>query len=191
MKRPFRVSFFCSAREVLDPRILDQAAEFARAIAERKWELLYGGGRAGLMGFIADQALAAGGIVRGAITESLAAGSEGLHPGLHEAVVVKDLFERKKWLMENADGFVIFPGGFGTLDEALEAITWKALGCHDKAVVFANIGGFWQDQLDVFQRLSAHRMIAPNGLRLYTSCESVTEILEVLEDAFLKGTNRE
>lgn len=191
MTRTIRISLFCSAREVVEPAILEPAAEFARALAERKWELLYGGGRAGLMGYFADQVLAAGGVVRGAITEDLAAGAEGLHPGLQESVIVKDLFERKKWLMEKADGFVIFPGGFGTLDEALEVITWKALGCHDKPVVFVNTNGFWHDQLSVFKRMSEQGMIPPESLKLYTACDSIAATMRVFEDAFLKGTIRE
>lgn len=187
MTKTIRISLFCSAREVRDPRILEQGAEFARELADRKWELLYGGERSGLMGYMADHVLAAGGVVRGIAPESLAS---HLHPGLHEALVVKDLFERKKWLMEKADGFVIFPGGFGTLDEALEAITWKALGYHEKPIVFVNTDGFWQDQLNVFKRLSEHGLIPPDGLGLFAACESIAETLKVLESALLKGTIR-
>ena len=187
--RRARVTVFCSANEVRDAAIVSCADGFSRGLAERDWELLYGGGRSGLMGFFADRALAAGGVVRGAITEGLARGSEGLHSGLTEILIVKDLFERKKWLMEEADAFVIFPGGFGTLDEALEVITWKALGCHEKPIVFVNTGDFWKDLLNTFESLARKGMIRPGGLKLYEVTADLDGVWRILDGA-LKNEHR-
>lgn len=185
MSGRLRISLFCSASEIVDPLILDAAKDFARGLARRDWELLYGGGRSGLMGFFADQALAAGGVVRGATTEDLARGAEGLHPGLHESLIMKDLFERKKWLLEQADGFAVFPGGFGTLDEVLEAITWKALGCHDKPIVFVNVSDFWHDQLQTFQNMMKRGVIRSKGFELYSVSSSVEDAWKVFEHALM------
>ena len=172
-----RIAVFCSARSEMDPAIFAAAGEFARGLAERKWQLIYGGAKVGLMGHFADECLKAGGTARGAITRGLAEKQEMPHPGLQELVVVEDLFDRKRWMMDNADAFVVFPGGFGTLDEALEAITWKALGCHTKPVVFVNVGGFWQSQLKAFQDISARGMIEPGLLNLF-------EVLDILEEVW-------
>lgn len=133
------------------------------------------------MGYFADQMLGLGGVVRGAIPQILADGSEGLHPGLNEAVIVDDLFARKKWLLEKADAFAIFPGGFGTLDEALEAITWKALGCHSKPIVFVNCTGFWQPQIEAFEKISGRGMIRPAQLDLYKVCDTVEQTFKYFD----------
>ena len=179
-KRALKITVFCSANVGLAAAITEQASVFAQGLALRGWQLLYGGGQIGLMGHFADEALAAGGVVRGAITESLAAGHEVAHLGLTELVIVKDLFERKKWMMEEADAFVIFPGGFGTLDEALEVITWKALGCHNKPILFVNVDGFWDDQLLTFQKMSEAGMIRTEGLKLFEVARSSREALVIL-----------
>lgn len=175
-----KIAVFCSANEVSDPQILAAAESFAQGLVDRKWELLYGGARFGLMGHFANKVIEAGGVARGAITKGLAEGNEGLHPGLKEAVIVQDLFERKRWFMREADAFAIFPGGFGTLDEALEVITWKALGEHSKPILFVNVAGFWHDQLKAFEGFSKRGMIREGGLSLYAACDNVDQGWAVL-----------
>jgi uncharacterized protein (TIGR00730 family) len=181
MKKPYRVSVFCSANQNIEPAFFIAATEFAQGLARREWELIYGGSRVGLMGHFADVAKNHGSIVRGAITEDLAADHEMPHRGLDELVFVKDLFERKRYLMEAADAFVIFPGGFGTLDEALEVITWKALGSHQKPIVFVNLAGFWQSQLDVFRGMADRGMIRDGGLELYEVADSIEGVWKILD----------
>lgn len=180
----YRVTVFCSANENIDPRFFVAARQFAKSMAERGWELIYGGAGVGLMGCFANEVLKHGGTVRGAITENLAKGFEVAHKGLAELVITKDLLERKRWLMEEGDAFVIFPGGLGTLDEALEAITTKGLGDHTKPIVFVNLDAFWQSQIKVFQEFAMQGMIrAEGGLRLYEVCDTVEETLTVLAAA--------
>lgn len=179
--RSFRVAVFCSANNDLEIGFFKAAEAFGRGLAERRWELIYGGARGGLMGCFADAVLKAGGVARGATTEGLATGQELVHPGLQELVIVPDLFDRKKWMMAEADCFVIFPGGFGTLDEALEAITWKALKCHDKPIMFVNLEGFWQSQMDAFKGFASRGMIRTGNLDLYQVCDSVDGVWKILD----------
>ncbi|MDX9731836.1 MAG: LOG family protein, partial [Bdellovibrionales bacterium] len=108
-----RICVFCSANEGLPNEILREAEAFCDGLKNFGGELLYGGGRSGLMGHFADQALRRGVLVRGAITKGLDQGHEVGHRGLTELVVLPDLFERKKWFLREADAFVVFPGGFG------------------------------------------------------------------------------
>lgn len=176
-----RICVFCSASSQLRPEIFSWATDFSAGLVERKWELIYGGGKLGLMGHFADQVLARGGIARGIIPGYLAATREVMHFGLTENIQVQDLFERKRLMMEKSDAFVIFPGGFGTLDEALEVITWKVLGQLDKPIVFANLEGFWHNQLKVFDELLEEGMITSGALRSFVVCNSLGEIWSVLE----------
>jgi uncharacterized protein (TIGR00730 family) len=176
-----KIAVFCSASELANPVFMDDTRELARGLSERKWELLYGGGRAGLMGHFADRALESGVVVRGATTEGLAGSREGLHPGLTESLIVKDLFARKRWFLDEADAFLIFPGGYGTLDEALEVITWKALDYHDKPIVFVNSGGFWQHLLQTFEEFARQGAIRPGGLELYRVSPTLADAWKVLD----------
>lgn len=190
-RRPgaYRVTVFCSANKNIDPKFFDAAKEFSIGLVKRGWELIYGGAQVGLMGQFADSVVEAGGVARGAITEGLAKNIETPHRGLAELVMVKDLFERKRWMNDEGDAFVIFPGGFGTLDEALEVITWKSLKCHDKPIVFVNLDGFWQSQIKAFGDFADRGMIRPGGLELYEVVDSVEEVWKVLDGSAQQSTN--
>lgn len=159
-----KACIFCSANEGLPPAVLKAAEEFCDELKSIGGELLYGGGRNGLMGYFADQALSRGLKVRGAITKRLNETFEVGHKGLTELVIVKDLFDRKKWFIEESDVFFIFPGGFGTLDEALEVITWKGLGELDKPIVFVNVGGFWDSVLESYRDLEQRGVVRPGAM---------------------------
>jgi hypothetical protein len=122
------------------------ARELGSALAKRDLGVVYGGGHVGLMGQLADEALAAGGRVIGVITEALLAKEVG-HKGLTELRVVKSMHERKATMADLADGFVALPGGFGTLDEFFEAITWAQLGIHRKPCGLLNIANYFDGLL--------------------------------------------
>lgn len=179
---PLRACVFCSANSGLNEKYFSAASVFSRGLAARGWELLYGGTRVGLMGKFADEMLQAGGVTRGAITEGLAKTHEMPHEGLHELVVVQDLFARKKWFLEEADVFFVFPGGMGTLDEALEVLTWKMLGSCPKPIYFMNIDQFWQSQLATFADMSNKGVIRPGGLELYQVCDEIDSIWGELDE---------
>jgi uncharacterized protein (TIGR00730 family) len=187
MSRPYRVAVFCSASSNISPFYFVQAGVFSKGLASRGWELIYGGAANGLMGHLADEALKVGGTVRGAIPKKLMDVTEVPHKGLKEMVVTENLFERKSWMMDNADAYAIFPGGLGTLDEALEVLTWKSLDYHQKPIVFVNINGFWQHQIKVFQQFAIEGMIRTDrGLSMYDVSDTAEEALAAF-DAYHVG----
>jgi uncharacterized protein (TIGR00730 family) len=181
-----KVCVFCSANEGLPTAVLNEAERFCDELKSRGGELLYGGGKAGLMGYFADQALKRGVPVRGAITRGLADGLEVAHQGLTELHIVNDLFDRKRWFLEQSDAFCVFPGGFGTLDEALEVITWKSLKELEKPIVFVNIEGFWDSILQSFHDLAQKRVIRPGGQQTYSVANSSREAFELFNEGSKK-----
>ncbi len=143
-----RVGVFCGSHPGLRPIYRETAAFVGRGLAERGIGLVYGGGRVGLMGALADAALAAGGSVAGVIPRMLAE-REIAHTALTELHVVETMHERKGLMNALSDGFLALPGGYGTLDEIFEAITWMQLGFHDKPCAVLNVDGYF-DGLTVF-----------------------------------------
>ena len=136
------VCVFCASSNGVDPIFLEAAQALGRAIAERGWRLVYGGADVGLMGAMADAAMAHGGSVTGVIPHSLAE-REIAHRGLTELVETGSMHERKAEMARRADAFLVLPGGLGTLDELCEILTWRLLGIHEKPVVLINIAGYW------------------------------------------------
>lgn len=136
------ICVFCGSNPGNRPEYLHMARETGRRIAERQLTLVYGGGKVGLMGAVADAALAAGGRVVGVIPQMLLDREVG-HPGLSELHVVTTMSERKLLMGELSDGFLSLPGGIGTLDELFEAWTWTQLGLHDKPSGLLNYRGYY------------------------------------------------
>ncbi|SDS10684.1 hypothetical protein SAMN04489752_0996 [Brevibacterium siliguriense] len=137
-----------------------QAAEvFARKVATAGISIVYGGGEVGLMGVVADSALAVGGTVHGVIPQSLVDGEIG-HSGLTRLDVVADMHARKSRMAELADGFVALPGGAGTLEELFEVWTWQQLGLHTKPIALYDVGGFWQPFLAMVDQMVASGFIS-------------------------------
>lgn len=137
------VCVFCGAKTGADPRWVPIAREFGAAVAARGWTLVFGGGRVGLMGALADGALAAGGQVIGVIPRSLVA-REVAHPGLTRLEVVEDMAVRKTRMIELSDAFATLPGGLGTLDELFEVLTLRQIGEHSKPIALLDQDGYWQ-----------------------------------------------
>lgn len=137
-----RVCVFCGSSSGTRPEFEDAAVALGRLMAERGLELVYGGASVGLMGSVADAVLATGGRVTGVIPEALVA-KEIAHPGLTELRVVASMHERKAAMAELADAFVALPGGYGTLEETFEMITWTQLGLHHAPVGLYDIDGFF------------------------------------------------
>jgi uncharacterized protein (TIGR00730 family) len=145
-----RLAVYCGSATPDSPVYIEAARAVGRGLAERGIGVVYGGGRLGLMGAVADSALAAGGEVIGVIPEALV-GAEVAHKGCTELHVVKNMHERKARFTDLSDGFVTIPGGVGTMDELWEAISWAQLGYHSKPVGVLNVAGFY-DQLVAFNR---------------------------------------
>ena len=134
------VAVFCGSSLGSDPAHAAAAADFGTALAHAGMRLVYGGGRIGLMGVIADAAIAAGGTVIGVIPEFLRA-REVAHEGISETIVTDSMHTRKRRMFDLADAFVSLPGGLGTFDETFEILTWRQIRLHDKPVLLCNING--------------------------------------------------
>ncbi|MDQ3469993.1 MAG: TIGR00730 family Rossman fold protein [Actinomycetota bacterium] len=165
-----RLAVYCGSNSGVDERFAADARALGTAMVERGIGLVYGGGRVGLMGVIADAVLAAGGDVTGVITSHLV-GAEIAHTGVGELHVVETMHERKALMTDLADGLVALPGGFGTLDEVLEMLTWNQLGLVAKPVVFLDTGGFYGELFAFFDHAVAagfvrdiHRDLARQAL---------------------------
>ena len=137
-----RLAVYCGSATPADPVYVDTAREVGTSLAARNIGIVYGGGRLGLMGAVADAALAAGGEVIGVIPRALV-DAEVAHRGLTELHVVSGMHERKQRFTDLADGFLTLPGGVGTMDELWEAISWAQLGYHAKPVGLLNVAGFY------------------------------------------------
>ena len=143
-----RIAVFCGSRSGRGGAYGAAAAALGRSIASRGLGLVYGGGSVGLMGVLADAALGAGGEVIGVIPEVLAS-AEVAHGGLTELRVVPSMHPRKALIVDLAGAFVVLPGGYGTLDELFEVVTWAQLGIHRKPIGLVNVGGYF-DPLTAF-----------------------------------------
>lgn len=146
MARMESICVFAGSSSGTRPAYANAAEELGRAIAERGWRVVYGGGRVGLMGVLADAALAAGGEVIGVIPEALLRKEVG-HQGLTDLRVVQTMHQRKALMSELSDGVVALPGGLGTLEELFEILTWAQLGIHARPCGMLNAGGYYDDLL--------------------------------------------
>lgn len=180
MKAIRSVCLYCGSAIGQRPVFRDAAAEFGALLAQRGIRLVYGGGHVGLMGVAADSALAKGGTVVGVIPRFLIDLEAG-HSGLTELVVVGSMHERKQRMFELADGFVILPGGIGTLDEMIEIITWRQLNLHDKPIVVIDLDGYWQGLIALFDKVIADGFAKPRVRQLFSVVRSVGEALPALE----------
>ena len=151
----FTVAVYCGSRFGDSPAFADAARQLGRLVGQTGGVLVYGGGHVGLMGTVADAALAAGGRVVGVIPQALMDREVG-HAGLNELHVVKTMHERKLLMAERADAFITLPGGIGTLEELYEVWSWQQLGYHDKPVGLLNVEGYYDD-LIAFMRTSHAR----------------------------------
>jgi len=145
-----RLAVYCGSASPADPVYIESARSVGRSLAARGIGVVYGGGRLGLMGAVADAALDAGGEVIGVIPQALV-DAEVAHRGCTELRVVADMHERKRLFTDLSDGFVTLPGGVGTMDELWEAVSWAQLGYHEKPVGLLNVAGFY-DGLIAFNR---------------------------------------
>jgi len=142
-----RIAIYCGSSSGQDPTLAAAAAGMADCLARAGIGIVYGGGRVGLMGAVADAALAAGGEVIGVIPQSLMDKELG-HTGVTELHVVGSMHERKQLMVDLSDAFIALPGGYGTMDELFETLTWLQLGFHEKPVGLLNAGGFFDPLLD-------------------------------------------
>ena len=184
----FSLCVYCGSRDGLDPAHLAAAREVGREIGQRGWRLVYGGGHTGLMGAVADAALAAGAEVIGIIPDRLIERELG-HGGVTELQVVGSMHERKQKMAEQSDAFVALPGGIGTMEEIFEIWTWRQLGYHRKALGLLNVGGYYDDLLRFIDRSQAGGFLWPDVQALLQVGNDIGKLLDGLaeEAAILKA----
>ena len=169
-----RICVFCGSNAGARPGYADAARELAQELAQRKLALVYGGGHSGLMGILADAALASGAEVIGVITEQLTV-LERAHSGLSALHIVATMHARKAMMAALSDGFVALPGGFGTIEELCEMVTWTQLGIHAKPVVLVNLEGFFDPLLAQFDRAVEDRLLRIENRRDVIAAASAAE----------------
>lgn len=174
------VAVFCGSRNGSDPAFARAADALGRGLAARGIRLVYGGGGIGIMGIVARATLGNGGEVTGVIPRFLME-IELSHPDLSELVVVDDMHTRKRVMFERADAFVVLPGGLGTLDEAMEIITWRQLARHDKPVIALNVSGYWEALRAVVDNVVRHGFADPDASGLFSVVETVEDLFSAIE----------
>ncbi|MDA0358335.1 MAG: TIGR00730 family Rossman fold protein [Proteobacteria bacterium] len=147
-----KVCVFTGAAAGTNPTYKDAAYQLGQMIGSRGLGLVYGGGKQGLMGAVADGVLAVDGRVTGIIPQFLDNVEVG-HKGVTDLHIIDSMHERKAMMYDMADAFIILPGGLGTLDETMEIITWRQLGLHKKPIIIVNLNGYWDSMLTMFQNI--------------------------------------
>lgn len=176
MTMPRALAVYCGSRPGNDTRFRRAAVRLGQAMAANDVTLVYGGGSVGLMGAIADAVLQGGGRAIGVIPHFLQE-REVDHPGLTENHVVETMHERKMRMFDLADGYVVLPGGIGTLEELFEVMSWRVLGLHSKPIVVVDDGGYWSPMRAMITHLIDAGFAARRHARLLTFVESVEAVL--------------
>lgn len=176
------VCVYCGSSARVDQIYKDAAVELGKTIAANKWDVVYGGGRVGLMGLVADSALEAGSKVVGIIPQHIQA-REIEHTDLTELHIVDSMHIRKQMMVDRADAFVILAGGLGTLDEFFELLTWKQLGLHDKPIVMVNIGGYWTKMVEAIKFIAAEKFMRDEDMNMFQVVATVADVPAALNTA--------
>jgi hypothetical protein len=176
------VCVYCGSSSQVDQHYRDAAVRLGTLLAGQRITLVYGGGRVGLMGLMADACLQAGGTVVGVIPDFLRRWEVG-HGAVTELVVVDNMHQRKQAMFERSDGFAILPGGLGTLEEAFEILTWKQLRLHDKPIALIDVAGYWAPFTALFDHVIRENFAKPEMRDLLSVVADVDELLPTLERA--------
>ncbi|MES2714667.1 MAG: TIGR00730 family Rossman fold protein [Pseudomonadota bacterium] len=176
---PFSVCVYCGSRNGQRPAYRALAVALGTAIGRRGWQLVYGGGRAGLMGAVADATLAAGGTVVGVIPESLMNLEVG-HAGLSELHVVQTMHQRKQMMAERSQAFIAMPGGIGTFEELFEVWTWRHLAYHDRPIGLLDAEGYWAPMLQFLRHSVAEGFMGEDQMAMLHADDQVDRLLDLL-----------
>ena len=187
MKAVKRVAVYCGSAAGSQPVFAGCARATAKAMTEAGVDLVYGGGRLGLMGLIADSVLELGGRVYGVIPQALA-DIEVAHAGLTELHTVSNMHERKAKMTDLADAFLALPGGVGTLDELFEAWSWNALGYHKKPFCLLNVEGFWDGMIEFIEHAHRSGFLSQRRRRQLLVADTPEQALKLLDEAAAAAT---
>jgi len=177
------ICVYCGSRTPKDNHLQEIANSLGTSIAQRNWGLVYGGGKVGMMGIVADAALAQKGEVIGIIPTSLKR-AEVVHTGVTEIIETQDMHTRKALMEKKSEAFVVLPGGFGTLDEFFEILTWRQLGFHNKPIILVNVSGYFDGLQTFVNKAVDEDFIRENNTGLFTITSNVEETLAVLDRNF-------
>lgn len=175
------ITVFCGSSSGSKPIYAEQATSLGRTLAQRGITVIYGGAQVGLMGAVADGALAEGGKVIGVIPGFLGR-KEIAHSGLTELIVVKSMHERKQEMNELCTGAIALPGGFGTLEELFEMLTWAQLGLHQKPIGVLNVDGYYDDLIRLLQRMVDNGLLKKSNYAMVLVADTIEGLLQKMED---------
>ncbi|MDX2430244.1 MAG: TIGR00730 family Rossman fold protein [Bacteroides sp.] len=175
------IAVYCGSSSGVNGIYRDQAAHLGKMLAERGTEVIFGGGKVGLMGILADAALKAGGRVTGIIPGFLHI-KEVAHDGLSKMITVDNMHERKALIFDKSDGFIALPGGFGTLDELFEMLTWAQLGLHQKAVGILNVNGYYDSILKGVDTMVEEGFLKTDNREIIQVSGEADELLQMMEN---------
>lgn len=175
------ICVFCGSNTGSNPVFTEAAIQLGQSLAARNIRLVYGAGNVGLMGVIADACLAAGGKVLGVIPGFLKA-KEVCHTGLSELIVTETMHERKQIMADHSDGFIAMPGGFGTLDELCEILTWAQLGLHANPIGLLNVAAYFDHLIQMFDHMVGERFLAQANRELVLADVQPEALLQKMID---------
>ena len=170
---------YCASSPGVDPRVTAATRELGHAFAQRGIELVYGGGRTGLMGTVADAAIEAGGHVIGVIPQALD-DREVAHRGISDLRIVASMHERKQLMADLSDGFIALPGGFGTFEEYCEAVTWVQLHIQSKPCILVNLFGYYDPLIAMFDRGVSAGFISAANRGIVRVVQTIPELLDAM-----------
>ncbi|MCG9970262.1 TIGR00730 family Rossman fold protein [Christiangramia crocea] len=173
------LAVFCASSDGNDPEIYRTAYNVGKVIAQNNIRLVYGGSKLGLMGQVAKGVMDYNGKVTGVIPDFLKT-KEVVHPGLDRLITTNDMHERKLSMNELSDAFVALPGGFGTFEELFEIVTWAQLGLHRKPIGLLNIGGFYDDLVSMFQKMTSKGLLKEDNLDILLVSDDFEKLLELM-----------
>jgi uncharacterized protein (TIGR00730 family) len=176
------VCVFCGSRAGAPRDYRGLAADCGDRLARAGWRIVYGGGDVGLMGALADSAIAAGGEVLGFMPERLL-GREVGHRGIADLTITADMFERKRLMIAGSDAYLALPGGLGTIDEILDVLTLRQLGYHDHAIVLVDDQGFWQPLLRLVEHVTKNGFADRSVMDLFTLTPDLDAAIDALQPA--------
>ncbi|HAU29339.1 MAG TPA: TIGR00730 family Rossman fold protein [Rhodospirillaceae bacterium] len=177
------VCVYCGASPNVRDIFKNEATTLGKKLAEDHFRIIYGGGKMGLMGIVADTALKAGAEVVGIIPEHIQ-NREIEHLGLTELLVVDSMHTRKRLMSERADAFCILPGGLGTLDEFFEIVEWKQLGLHKKPIIIINTDGFWSNLVTLVEHTIAENFSRKEDRELFHVVKNAEEAVDLLKQMY-------
>lgn len=175
------IAVFCGSSQGNDPKIIEEAYHLGKILGQKKIKLIYGGSKLGLMGELARGVLENNGKVIGVIPKFLRT-KEVVHTGLTELILVETMHERKLKMHEISDGIIALPGGFGTMEEFFEMITWSQLGLHQKPIGMLNSTGFYDDLLNFFQTMVKKQFLQADNRDLLLVSNDIDDLLHQMEN---------